>query len=1849
MANKKLITSLSIAIATLTVLYFYESRTTSSNYSDYELLAVSDHEKLTSGSYTLQQLQDNHTIPTFEKRDKVINSNTSQSVALVNPAITAVAIAKFLNGNMPTTTPSGNIGIPALLSQTGAFSNLSALTPSPGLIPYDMIEPFWSDGAAKKRWMAIPNDGSYDTANEQITFSNDEAWDFPQGSVLIKHFEVGGKRLETRFEVKGDDDVYYYLTYKWNSAQTDATLLDDAVDEDVVVNGVTQSWHYPSRAECSSCHFPQNGSVLGPKTRNLNTSILYPSSGITMNQLVNFSELGLITETITDSNVSSYSAVAAKDDLSASIEDRARSYIDVNCSSCHNPTVDNIAMFDARYTTPLGNQNIIYGDVIYDEGLNDPKVIIPQDVSNSMAHFRMNSTQTGIEMPPLAKDVVDTAGVQLIEDWINSLTPTTSSPPVALFSASTVFGPAPLSVSFDASASTDPDEDPLTYSWDFGDGNTGIGLTINHVYTTSGEFTATLTVSDGLQSDQTSTIIAVNTSNPGGNAVAFSDGTTLLGQDNFSGLPMGVIDMNGDGKDDIVQFNNAKSLRIQYQNGAGQQFTSYNYGNVSNNNQWGTAVADFDHDGYNDIVSGGAYDNLKIIKNANGNNSFSQSNIPNSNIFLQGVNFVDINNDGWADIFACHDDAEARAFQNNQDGTLSYDANLISTETTPTSDNSGNYGSMWMDYDNDGDLDLYISKCRGGVSSPNDPRRINMLWQNDGDNNFTEVAEQANLKIGAQTWFSDFGDIDNDGDLDAIIVNHYEAPNLMRNNGDGTFTEITSGSGLLPTLNSTNNLAIQGFFKDFNNDGYLDLMISGTDSHFLFYNNGDGTFQNATNPFNSNQIQSFSVGDINHDGFLDIYAGYASGFNSPTTTKDRIWLNNGNSNNYLNIQLEGSISNINGIGARVELHGSWGIQIRDVRSGEGYGLVNSFTQHFGLGVSTQVDKVVVKWPSGIVDEILNPAINQFLKIIETEPTPTCFDGFQNGDETGVDCGGSCPDACPEPPPCTDIVVSITFDNYPEETSWSILDSSGTTVASGGTYDNEADGSTITVDACLEDGCYDFIINDAYGDGICCSYGNGSYTVTVNGLEVASGGNFENSETTNFCVGPIPCEGIDLTVIDVDFENGTGTDWITSGTATSGTFIIANPTEESDGGVQTQPEDDHSTTGTNAFFTATNTSVGVNDIDGGVSIATSPIYSIADESNLSIWYFFGQRDAGGDAGDFFLLEYSLDGGNSYTTLASYGDETVQAYWTEATAEIPENSSLVIRVSAADGPNGGDIIEAGIDDFVVTKICKEPIIYTYDNDVWSPNDPNSVSSSNDNIIVAAGEAVISMDTDVNTITVEAGAALTVNSGVTLSANTTTLKSTSQLYSSLIVDGTVEGIVKYERFVNSNVGGNDLISPPLSGQTWADFLASDTNATDLLNNGSTDPITYAFGHFDKTADSYINYTSADAESPTLTLVSGTGYRAGTDPSLAPGTNLTFTGTVPPSSIAVDILNTGTLFTDWNLIGNPYPSYLDMDLFLKFVISNGTDPILRNVDVLDNMSGIYGYAGGTVANKWDVITLANASVKLMAPGQGFYVASNGSYEDNYIVFDSSMRVKGADDDFIVGRNSDLLTFLKLNINASNTDYSTEFYFNDNASLGLDLGYDGKILGNVAPSFALYSHLVEDNTGLPVALQALNPSDLVNTLIPLGVNSNQGEQITFSIRETTLPSNVDVYLEDHVANTVTLLNTGDYTFTPNVALNGTGRFYLRVSSSVLSVVDNTYDYVQIYTTTTPKTLIIKGELGANTAVSLYDIQGRLVLNSPLNHFDVINSVDISRIESGVYLVKVFNGTQSKTQKVIIY
>ncbi|MFL0354605.1 FG-GAP-like repeat-containing protein [Xanthomarina sp. GH4-25] len=457
-----------------------------------------------------------------------------------------------------------------------------------------------------------------------------------------------------------------------------------------------------------------------------------------------------------------------------------------------------------------------------------------------------------------------------------------------------------------------------------------------------------------------------------------------------SGCAIGVADMNGDGLDDLVRLRNARYLEVEYQSTTpGGDFTRLNYGSITGSgSEWGMVIADVNEDGYNDIIVGGSYNYLKLLTAKNNGTDYDETILSSPQIFLQNANFADIDNNGTIDFFGCNDVGVSSAYSNNGSGSFTYNnSGLINATSTIPSDNSGNYGSIWVDYDNDGDQDLYISKCRLGVYNQYDGRRVNQLFQNDGNGNFTDVGVAAGLVPYAQSWSANFEDIDNDGDLDCVLINHDVSSIIYENNGNGTFTDITASSGIATQLSNLGAGGIQVIMEDFDNDTFVDLFITSrytSNKHVLFKNNGNKTFSVMPTPFpaGSLSIQSAAVGDLNNDGFIDVIAGFGTGYNSPSNNPDILYLNNGNSNNWSEITLQGVASNRNGIGARIELHGVWGKQIREVRSGESYGTMNSLMSHFGLGTATSITKIVVIWPSGAVDEIYNPNINESFVIVE---------------------------------------------------------------------------------------------------------------------------------------------------------------------------------------------------------------------------------------------------------------------------------------------------------------------------------------------------------------------------------------------------------------------------------------------------------------------------------------------------------------------------------------------------------------------------------------------------------------------------------------------------------------------------------------------------------------------------------------------------------------------------------------------------------------------------------------------------------------------------------------------------
>jgi uncharacterized repeat protein (TIGR03806 family) len=302
--------------------------------------------------------------------------------------------------------------LPSLLSQTGAFLDTRQLIPSDGLLPYELNVSFWSDGALKSRWMALPD--------ARIGFAPRGEWTFPAGTVFVKHFELATnqsqplqrRRLETRLLVRSADGSVYGATYKWRPDNSDADLLPTNLTENILIHtaagATTQTWYYPSREDCRTCHTDRAGGVLGLKTRQFNRDLIR-----------SWNSLGLFDPPPTDALLASCQFLARPDDSSRSLPDRARSYLDVDCANCHRPG-GTVAYFDARFDTPLDKQGLIDGPVLIDEGIDHARIIAPNDRWRSILYLRANTVEA-IKMPPLAHQTVDRAGMALLRQWIESL------------------------------------------------------------------------------------------------------------------------------------------------------------------------------------------------------------------------------------------------------------------------------------------------------------------------------------------------------------------------------------------------------------------------------------------------------------------------------------------------------------------------------------------------------------------------------------------------------------------------------------------------------------------------------------------------------------------------------------------------------------------------------------------------------------------------------------------------------------------------------------------------------------------------------------------------------------------------------------------------------------------------------------------------------------------------------------------------------------------------------------------------------------------------------------------------------------------------------------------------------------------------------------------------------------------------------------------------------------------------------------------------------------------------------------------------------------------------------------
>jgi uncharacterized repeat protein (TIGR03806 family) len=335
---------------------------------------------------------------------------------------------------------------PRKLSETGLFASTKDHQPAAGLIPYSVNAQLWSDGATKERFLAIPENGKiqYNAIEyPQPAPGAPRGWKFPDGTVVVKTFllemEKGNarsrKRLETRIlhfqQLGGSEEVgdQYWrgYTYVWNNEQTDATLLDAAgldrtyalKDKDAPGGVRQQTWHFPSRAECTLCHTMPAKYVLGVNTMQLNKDHDY-GDGRVANQLRTFEHLGLFTKPLTASP-EKLPRLADYDDPKFSLNQRARSYLHANCSHCHMKWGGGNAEFQLLATLPLEDTGTVGVRLTHGTfDLKDPRVLVPGEPERSMMLHRMKLLGLG-RMPHVASSVVDDKAVRLIHDWIKQL------------------------------------------------------------------------------------------------------------------------------------------------------------------------------------------------------------------------------------------------------------------------------------------------------------------------------------------------------------------------------------------------------------------------------------------------------------------------------------------------------------------------------------------------------------------------------------------------------------------------------------------------------------------------------------------------------------------------------------------------------------------------------------------------------------------------------------------------------------------------------------------------------------------------------------------------------------------------------------------------------------------------------------------------------------------------------------------------------------------------------------------------------------------------------------------------------------------------------------------------------------------------------------------------------------------------------------------------------------------------------------------------------------------------------------------------------------------------------------
>jgi uncharacterized repeat protein (TIGR03806 family) len=295
------------------------------------------------------------------------------------------------------------------LSATGCFEPQAPATATAGMIPYRVAASFWSDGADKERWIAVP-----DAATVGIAVDGSLVW--PPGTVLAKHFRLGGELVETRLFMRHPDGGWAGYSYAWDAQQTDATL--------VVGGGAAtiggQNWLFPDENQCLTCHTPAANFALGTEVAQLNVDMRYAATGRTANQLATLDAIGLFSAPL--GSPAALPSLPEPFGSARTLTDRARAYLHTNCAQCHRPGGTTGVAIDLRFAAALTDTGTC--DVAPqrgDLGIADARIIAPGRPDQSVLLERLSRRADPAAMPPLASTLPDAAGIGLVRSWIAGL------------------------------------------------------------------------------------------------------------------------------------------------------------------------------------------------------------------------------------------------------------------------------------------------------------------------------------------------------------------------------------------------------------------------------------------------------------------------------------------------------------------------------------------------------------------------------------------------------------------------------------------------------------------------------------------------------------------------------------------------------------------------------------------------------------------------------------------------------------------------------------------------------------------------------------------------------------------------------------------------------------------------------------------------------------------------------------------------------------------------------------------------------------------------------------------------------------------------------------------------------------------------------------------------------------------------------------------------------------------------------------------------------------------------------------------------------------------------------------